>query len=218
MRTELEEGLHLIAMDNYGLTEVMGPGVAGECHERSGLHVNEDHFIVEVIDPRTLRGAASRGGGGAGVHHDHQGRLPADPLPHGGFEPPAAGALPPAGGRLARIQRISAPHRRPDLLRGAEGLPLPDRGDPERGPGDHAPVPHRAGPGGGGRHDGRAGGNIGGASRLRRAEESGEAARLAGPQHRDRRWASRPRCPWWSRAPWAGRARSAGSWTAAPET
>jgi phenylacetate-CoA ligase len=54
-RTELEEGLHLAALDNYGLTEIIGPGVAGECQECNGLHVNEDHFIVEVIDPRTLR-------------------------------------------------------------------------------------------------------------------------------------------------------------------
>jgi phenylacetate-CoA ligase len=54
-RTELEEGLHLTALDNYGLTEIVGPGVAGECLERDGLHVNEDHFIVEVIDPRTLQ-------------------------------------------------------------------------------------------------------------------------------------------------------------------
>ena len=53
-RVELEEGLHLKALDNYGLTEIVGPGVAGECQERNGLHVNEDHFIVEVIDPTTL--------------------------------------------------------------------------------------------------------------------------------------------------------------------
>jgi len=53
LRAELERGLHLKALDNYGLTEVMGPGVAGECQERSGLHVNEDHFIVEVVDPLT---------------------------------------------------------------------------------------------------------------------------------------------------------------------
>jgi phenylacetate-CoA ligase len=55
MREEIERGLHLKAYDNYGLTEVIGPGIAFECAERSGLHVNEDHFIVEVIDPETLR-------------------------------------------------------------------------------------------------------------------------------------------------------------------
>jgi len=53
-RAEIEAGLHLVAYDNYGLTELMGPGVAFECRGRSGLHVNEDHFIVEVVDPATL--------------------------------------------------------------------------------------------------------------------------------------------------------------------
>lgn len=55
LRIRLEEGLHITAMDNYGLTEIIGPGVAGECHLRKGLHVNEDHFIVELIDPNTLQ-------------------------------------------------------------------------------------------------------------------------------------------------------------------
>jgi len=54
MRNELQEKLKIIATDNYGLSEVMSPGVAGECLERKGLHINEDHFIVEVVDPETL--------------------------------------------------------------------------------------------------------------------------------------------------------------------
>jgi len=54
MRRELEDKLHICATDNYGLSEVMGPGVAGECQERNGLHINEDHFLVEIIDPETL--------------------------------------------------------------------------------------------------------------------------------------------------------------------
>jgi phenylacetate-CoA ligase len=54
MRAELETKLHLKAIDIYGLSEVMGPGVSIECHEeQKGLHVFEDHFIVEVIDPDT---------------------------------------------------------------------------------------------------------------------------------------------------------------------
>jgi len=40
----------ITALDNYGLSEIMGPGVAGECQECNGLHINEDHFLVEVID------------------------------------------------------------------------------------------------------------------------------------------------------------------------
>ena len=54
MRHELQEKLKIIATDNYGLSEVMSPGVAGECSERNGLHINEDHFLVEVVDPETL--------------------------------------------------------------------------------------------------------------------------------------------------------------------
>jgi phenylacetate-CoA ligase len=49
----LEEWLHIVSTDTYGLAEIMWPGVAGECHLREGLHINEDHFIVEVIDPKT---------------------------------------------------------------------------------------------------------------------------------------------------------------------
>jgi phenylacetate-CoA ligase len=54
MRQEIQERLKIAATDNYGLSEVMGPGVAGECLERNGLHINEDHFLVEVIHPQTL--------------------------------------------------------------------------------------------------------------------------------------------------------------------
>jgi len=54
MRAELEAKLHLKAIDIYGLSEVMGPGVSIECHEeQKGLHVFEDHFIVEIVDPKT---------------------------------------------------------------------------------------------------------------------------------------------------------------------
>ncbi len=54
MRREIEEKLHLKAVDIYGLSEVIGPGVSIECHEaQKGLHIFEDHFIPEIIDPET---------------------------------------------------------------------------------------------------------------------------------------------------------------------
>lgn len=53
MRRQIEDLLGLTAYDIYGLTEIIGPGVAFECKEQTGMHVNEDHFIVEVIDPDT---------------------------------------------------------------------------------------------------------------------------------------------------------------------
>lgn len=58
MRGDIQERLKITATDNYGLTEIMGPGVAAECLERGGLHVNEDHFLAEVIDPHTGQPAA----------------------------------------------------------------------------------------------------------------------------------------------------------------
>lgn len=53
MRTKLEERWGILATDNYGMSEVIGPGVSGECEFKNGLHIAEDHFIVEVIDPET---------------------------------------------------------------------------------------------------------------------------------------------------------------------
>lgn len=53
MRRDLEKNLGIKAYDIYGLTEMIGPGVAFECSEQNGMHVNEDHFIVEIIDPNT---------------------------------------------------------------------------------------------------------------------------------------------------------------------
>ena len=54
LRTEIEKRWGLFATNNYGLSEVMGPGVSGECEFRCGMHINEDHFIAEIIDPDTL--------------------------------------------------------------------------------------------------------------------------------------------------------------------
>ena len=51
MRREIEERLFVVATDNYGVSEVIGPGVAGECLEQDGMHVQEDHFFAEVVDP-----------------------------------------------------------------------------------------------------------------------------------------------------------------------
>jgi phenylacetate-CoA ligase len=51
LRSAIEAGLDLRALDIYGLSEVMGPGVSFQCLEGEGLHVNEDHFLVEVVDP-----------------------------------------------------------------------------------------------------------------------------------------------------------------------
>lgn len=53
MRHQIEARLPLRATDNYGLTEVLGPGIAGECECRCGRHIAEDHFLAEVVDPQS---------------------------------------------------------------------------------------------------------------------------------------------------------------------
>ncbi len=55
MRKEIERKLGVRVHDIYGLSEVMGPGVACECEKQNGLHVCEDHFIIEIVDPKTLQ-------------------------------------------------------------------------------------------------------------------------------------------------------------------
>ncbi|MCD6354864.1 MAG: phenylacetate--CoA ligase [Prolixibacteraceae bacterium] len=54
MRKEIEAKLKIKAIDIYGLSEVVGPGVSCECEQQAGMHINEDHFIPEIIDPETL--------------------------------------------------------------------------------------------------------------------------------------------------------------------
>lgn len=70
IRQQIEREWGLFATDNYGLSEVMGPGVAGECQARQGLHINEDHFLVELIDPES----------GEPVREGEQGELVFTPL------------------------------------------------------------------------------------------------------------------------------------------
>ncbi len=53
MRKKIEEELNIKAYDNYGLSEIMGPGFSGECEEQNGMHIAEDNFIAEIINPET---------------------------------------------------------------------------------------------------------------------------------------------------------------------
>lgn len=53
MRQELQKRLGLLATENYGMSELIGPGVSGECEYQCGMHINEDHFIPEIINPET---------------------------------------------------------------------------------------------------------------------------------------------------------------------
>jgi phenylacetate-CoA ligase len=55
MRCEIEDHLYVKVTDNYGVSEIIGPGVAGECLEQNGMHLQEDHFFAEIIDPASGR-------------------------------------------------------------------------------------------------------------------------------------------------------------------
>ncbi len=52
-RREIEQRLFIETFDNYGVSELMGPGIAGECSAHAGMHIFEDHFLPEIIDPLT---------------------------------------------------------------------------------------------------------------------------------------------------------------------
>lgn len=58
MRVKLESEFDMQAFNNYGLSEVIGPGVSGDCMARSGMHIQEDHFIVECVNPVTMEAVA----------------------------------------------------------------------------------------------------------------------------------------------------------------
>lgn len=55
MRAAVEESLGIFATDNYGMSELMGPGVSGDCEFRTGMHIAEDHFYPEIVDRNTLK-------------------------------------------------------------------------------------------------------------------------------------------------------------------
>ena len=143
MRRQIEHAMGITAIDIYGLSEVMGPGVASECVHQNGLHVFEDHFLIEILDPETLAARAGRRVRRGRVHHAHQGRHPGRPLPHARHLAHHPGTVPvrpdvPSHGAHHR------PHRRHAHHPGRERLPEPDRAGPCRCPRGRAALPARA--------------------------------------------------------------------------
>ena len=91
MRKQIEQRLALDAIDIYGLSEVMGPGVAQECIEtKDGLTIWEDHFYPESHRPGDRPRAARRRAGRTRIHLAHQGSAAGHPLPHARSHAPAA--------------------------------------------------------------------------------------------------------------------------------
>jgi hypothetical protein len=138
MRREIEERLNIDAVDIYGLSEVMGPGVACECAEtKDGPTIWEDHFYPEIIHPETGAGAGRRRDGRTGIHLAVQGGAAHHPLSHPRPDAPAAGygAHHAAHGKDHRSQRRHADHPR------RERVPDADRGDPAQASEAVRPVP-----------------------------------------------------------------------------
>lgn len=85
MRHQMEEKLHIHAHDIYGLSEIMGPGVACDCEYHKGLHIQEDHFFPEIISAKTLEPVAA-GDRRTGIYHVDEGRTAAHPLSYEGSD------------------------------------------------------------------------------------------------------------------------------------
>ena len=120
MRREIEERIDIHAVDIYGLSEVVGPGVAQECVEtKDGLHVWEDHFYPEIVDPITGE-LLPDGERGAGLHLPDQGGLADHPLPHQRPDPAAARHGP---ARFRRIEKITGRSDDMIILRGVNLFP-----------------------------------------------------------------------------------------------
>ena len=159
MRAEIEKKLPIQALDIYGLSEVIGPGVSIECLEgRRGLHIFEDHFIPEIINPETGESASLRRKRGARLYDHHQGGLSAYPLSDPRHLGPLSGAVPVrkdpcAHGTGERTERRHADHPR------GQCFPVPDRKRPDEHRRGRAPLSPDCGPAGKFGHPGRAGGS-----------------------------------------------------------
>ncbi len=140
MRRAIEAKLDIDAIDIYGLSEIIGPGVAQECIEtKDGLTVWEDHFYPGDRRPVDRRGAARRREGRARVHVADQGSAADDPLPHARPDPAAAAdrALDAADGEDHRPLRRHDDHPR------RQRLPDADRGADPEAAGARAALPAR---------------------------------------------------------------------------
>ena len=121
-RDAIENAFGIKALNIFGLSEMMGPGMACECLEgRHGMHIFEDHFIVETIQSRNRRGPARRRRGRTGLYQPDQGSVSAHPLPLRRYFAPDSRGLPlrphayPYGTRAEKKRRY-ADHPRHQYL------------------------------------------------------------------------------------------------------
>ena len=123
MRERIEAGSGIKAYDIYGLSEIVGPGVAMECVHQAGPHIFEDMFYPEIIDPQDARAAAGRDGRRTGADDALQAGHADDPLPHARHHLRSSRPRCACGRTLRRIRRIG---RRSDdmlIIRGVNLFP-----------------------------------------------------------------------------------------------
>ena len=157
MRQDIQNTLGIKAYDIYGLTELSGPGVSFECSAQRGMHINEDHFIAEIIDPDTGEVLPEGSEGELVFTSHHKEGVSSAALPHPGHLHPHPGKVSLRPHPCEDVQ-AQGPHRRHAHHPGGQRIPLPDR--------DGAPqlrlsrqLPDHRGSGPLHRHPGRAGGD-----------------------------------------------------------
>ena len=151
LRLQIEAGLGIDALDIYGLSEMGGPGVAFECLCKAGMHINEDHYLAEIIDPETLRPLPE---GEVGELVFTTLSRQAQPLiRYRTRDLCSLTSEPCACGRTsARMSQAHRPQRRHADHQGRQRVPEPDRGSPDEHPRDRAALPDRRRPQGLPRH------------------------------------------------------------------
>ena len=206
MRGEIEQSFDMDATDIYGLSEVMGPGVAQECIEtKDGLHIWEDHFYPEVIDPETGEVLPDGEKGELVFTSLTKEAFPVDPLPHP--RPDAAAAGHRAAGHAADGKGYRA-LRRHDHPARRQRVPDPDRGSAAGHRLVRRPFRHRTDAGGPHGRDDGAGGSP--ARKLGR-QRAGRPRRAGRPSHQEHHRHHRPHPGGGPRKRWSARSARPGA-------
>ena len=143
MRQHIEQAAGIKAYDIYGLTEIIGPGVGAECHCQNGIHIFEDHFYPEIIDPDSGRPLPDGETRRAGAHHAQQAGHADPAVPHAGRDVAGARAVPVRADGPPHPPHF-APHRRHVHHSRLQRLPLADRDGPAGSGRGLAALPDRA--------------------------------------------------------------------------
>ena len=125
MRQDIQRMLGIKAYDIYGLTEISGPGVSFECEAQTGMHINEDHFIAEIIDPNTGEVLPDGSKGELVFTCITKAGFPAFALPHAGYLRAQPRTVPLRADPCENVQ-ADGPQRRYAHCERGQRIPLAD--------------------------------------------------------------------------------------------